>query len=167
MDIETILPKIKPRNIKTSDKYSANLYKFLSQKKHNCVVLLHKPSGDLYLTDQWWKDEKVDNWKVVTGAKVWMILCGKKVGPGSDYTAVWGGVFKSDCEDITETFWPDYIRRGRCVFNPTHDGWLRDDDTRFTTFGNSLHCNWCGKWFRRKIKKVVKIERRAVWEEVK
>ena len=166
MDIETILPKIKPRNIKTSDKYSANLYKFLrkEENKYKTVVLRHKKTGELYLSGFWWNDKEE---RCLTGAKIVMILCGRKTDSSDEYSAYWLGVSVNDCEDITKTFWPDYIRRGRCVFNPTHDGWFRDDDTRFTTFGNNLHCNWCGKWFKRKIKKVVKIERRAVWEEVK
>lgn len=166
MKHEELLEKIKPRNAKVSDKYSANFYAFVRTHKHYLTVLQHGPSGDLYLTDANWNDPE-DNWNCIMGAKVWMILCGQKVGPGAGFTGCWAGVLKKDCEDITASFWPDYIKRGRCVFDPTHDGWLMNGESRFTKFGNNCRCNWCGKWFRKKIKKIVKIERKEIWEEVK
>ena len=69
--------------------------------------------------------------------------------------------------DITDWFWPEYLKVGRCIWDRSHDGWLADDDERFTQINrNSRRCNWCGKHLHRKIEKRVKLERKEIWEAV-
>jgi hypothetical protein len=66
--------------------------------------------------------------------------------------------------DITDWFWDEYRRIGRCVWDRPHIGWLMDDDERFVYINkNSRKCQWCGEWQHREIEKRVKIERKPVW----
>lgn len=163
MTAADILPRIKPRNIKVSDKYSSNLYLYVRQRKR-ITMLRHKPTGDYYFTYSNWRD---DEWKHICGARLANVLTGRKTDCSDPYMAVYLGVFYADCEEVTDQFWRDYIRSGRCAFDRNHDRWWLGDENRFTDVGTMKRCNWCGQWFTKHVEKVVKIERRTVWSPVK
>ncbi len=66
--------------------------------------------------------------------------------------------------DITEWFWEEYRKSGRCIFDREHDGWWMGDETRFTAINrNSRKCNWCGQHHKRTVEKEVTIKRIARW----
>jgi hypothetical protein len=69
--------------------------------------------------------------------------------------------------DITEWFWNEYLKSDRCIFDREHTGWMQGTENRFTGINkNSKKCNWCGQHLTRRIKKVVTVERKPVWEPV-
>lgn len=43
--------------------------------------------------------------------------------------------------EITQWFWSEYVKRGRCVFDPTHEGFMTNIEGRYDTLGK---CLWCG-----------------------
>ena len=66
--------------------------------------------------------------------------------------------------DITDWFWNEYVKSGRCIFDREHNGWWKGGETRFTQINrNSRKCNWCNQHQKRDIKKIVTIERKEVW----
>lgn len=65
--------------------------------------------------------------------------------------------------DITEWFWKEYVKLGRCLLDKGHDRWWMSEEDRFTYVNNTRRCNWCGQWQEKKVNKVVKIERKTKW----
>lgn len=59
--------------------------------------------------------------------------------------------------DVTEWFWTEYQRRGRCIIHPSQvHSWLKIN-------ANARKCVHCGKHERRTVHSVKKIERKEVW----
>lgn len=160
MTAAELLPQIKPRNARVSDKYSANLYRFIRERRL-VTVLFHKPSGQRYLTCSNWRE---DDWPHVTGARIWHVLIATR--RPEDCTAVYVGHLYADCEDITEVFWREYIRKGRCALDPEHERYFQGDEDRFSMIASARRCNWCGLWFRKEVEKVVEIKRITHWVPV-
>lgn len=73
---------------------------------------------------------------------------------------------KNKVIDITEWFWSEYLKLGRCLFTP-HDSWYKDyNNTRWTYINkNSRRCNWCGQYQRRFIETEKITMRNEVWRE--
>jgi hypothetical protein len=69
----------------------------------------------------------------------------------------------SGYREITQEFWETYLRIGRCCWDRSHLDFMRNNENRFTTIGNTRRCNWCGKWFSLQIKKKTRIERVPTW----
>lgn len=66
--------------------------------------------------------------------------------------------------DITEWFWNEYVKSGRCIFDREHNGWWQGDQERYTQINkNSRKCKWCNQYQKRSIRKVVSIKREEVW----
>lgn len=183
------IKEIKPKG-NESDKYSIQLYRFMKKNYPNgCSVSYISTQtkynkdytesfeedvpfdkniinmGDLWIGKTFKREYDSDDMK---GAIDWMygnslgtILSGSK----EKYTVFanpWNN--KKTVIDITDWFWNEYIRIGRCIWDSNHSGWLAKDDNRFTYVGkNSRRCNWCGKWHHREIKKKVRIERKEIW----
>lgn len=46
--------------------------------------------------------------------------------------------------DVTEKFFEDYKKIGRCLFDSNHSGWLLGDENRFAySDEDTRECNWC------------------------
>lgn len=73
-------------------------------------------------------------------------------------------LYQDQLIDITEWFFKEYLKIGRCIFDREHKGWWQGGDTRFTVINkSSRRCNWCGKHFHREIQKEIKVIRHETW----
>jgi hypothetical protein len=62
--------------------------------------------------------------------------------------------------DITDWFWAEYLKRGRCLMESTHDVGVQYDEARFAVVGEGhRRCNWCG------LNQVLKTAERVVTEQ--
>jgi hypothetical protein len=158
MDIVT--KDFKPVVNGTSDKFSWNIYKLLT-KYSTADIRVFKigwnfaegistlEKGSLYF---------------VIGDSPWpstaSIVRSTSVGPKAVVCCVsWSGVpwKRLDKEDVTEWFFREYSRIGRCLFQPE---WAHD----FTAINrNSRKCKHCGVIQRREVvtKKIIK--RESIW----
>ena len=58
--------------------------------------------------------------------------------------------------DITDLFWDDYARDGRCVFHGHNEVWLQGDEHRFAKIDDDTkECLWCGAVLRKTVETVV------------
>lgn len=183
MDLD--LKKIKPKEVKISDKYSSNLYKFLKKTGYRNVYFNTRNGGmkgeeivdldwnnirayNIYIGSNMMddtyvvKDEKI-NFGQVIAKGLNSILGGHKLYQTGAYCAFGHYYVKRDWIDITEEFWTRYEKVGRCLFID-HDGWYQDDNnTRFTyTDKNTRVCNWCGKTEHKRIEEIIK--HKEIWE---
>lgn len=183
------LKDIKPKNLKESDKYSVNLYKFLKKTGYNHVYIdlnkgtLEKPN---IISFEWDKDNVIDydiyigsnimddiiynedntkslNLGQVIAKPLWSILQGNKLYQTGCYCAFGHYYVKRDFLEITDEFWNRYKDIGRCLFLK-HEKVCLGDENRFTQI-NALYrkCNWCGKIQEKHIKE--KIIKQEVWED--
>lgn len=58
--------------------------------------------------------------------------------------------------EITDWFWDNYLRVGRCLFWRHEHSWLQINR-------NARKCEYCGKHERRSVETIKKLERREVW----
>lgn len=165
--MDGLLIKIKPKVKGISDKYSWNLYKWL--KKTKCKKLTV-----WFNTKSAWDGSKLEfdknNIKI---GQIWIGFVDKGWLHGSSLNSILNGNFQEWANpwmakshiDITEWFWKEYIKDGRCIWDRNHDGWLAYDKNRFTYVNkNSRKCNWCGEWQHRKIEKETIIKRHEIWK---
>ena len=69
--------------------------------------------------------------------------------------------------DITDWFFKNYQRFGRCMFDLDHIGWWSGGENRYTKINNhSKRCNWCGVYLEREIIKEIKINKRETWKPI-
>lgn len=61
--------------------------------------------------------------------------------------------------DITDWFWTNYERHGRCMFFKYLHSWVSINR-------NSRKCEWCGTHERREVETIKRIERREKWSEI-
>lgn len=158
LDIEAINPK-------RHSKYSANLYKWLKQSRNVAfnrtrVFLLPDDDGQ-YIS---WKPRQILIGSLydgcVGGRRLSDILCGSR-GVFSN-TYCYPPAFKFI--DITDEFWSEYIRDGRCAIDRSHIGFFSRDESRYQHAGSTRKCRWCGKWFNKVIRKQVTVQRLVEWE---
>jgi len=167
MDLNKVKPKIKGE----SDKYSWNLYKFLS-----------KITKDKYIKNQlriYWNHHS--RWDgaylpfIGDASNTMQLIISPYGDKGSGYfmnTVLQKGncelfslcVWKhEDLLDITDWFFDTYEKIGRCIFDPEHYKWMLGTDNRYTYVNNTRRCNWCGQWQHKEIVKKTRIERKEVW----
>lgn len=157
---------IKPEE--QSDKFSWNIYQFI--KKHpDCTrVFWHKKNymnggivefnnrdnvegaslgWNLFIGRRDKQNFDDIHFSVVTGNRVRNIL-----GNSRERFNLWslhpiaGWPTGDEFEDVTEWFWDNYIKFGRCLFDKGHNGWWIGDTDRFTYLDeNTRQCNWCGQ----------------------
>lgn len=157
MDYEQIMKAIKPKNVRESDKYSSQIYKYLKDNPNLYTVMYDRnvydsDSGCYIRKDFDVKDLEICN--IFFGKKDYNLsrcIIGKNmralVGCSRDKYATYAYTLKSECDivDITEEFYKAYIRIGRCLYT-SHNTYTKNDDKRFKTINErSRFCIWCGK----------------------
>lgn len=164
------IKKIKPskENYKNreSDKYSYLLYEFLRKNKDMRVLKVYSEVGrsyQIYFAERIYLNPKLTSFPNFVGfASLFDIITGTRKSKINLCYMLDGFDL---AEDITNEFYEKYAKVGRCYW-VDHDGHLD-----YSNKGKYIHtktgrkCTWCGKWFTKKIKKVVTIERNVVWEE--
>lgn len=142
----------KPQKDYVSDKYSANLYRWVRQWQRRykhwgpqpAVAMMSDisfdPAASLRRALIGFQD---DGWFV--GAQVSRILCDPFPKGDIPSQHIWAWMPKDVGPDITKWFWPEYQSVGRCIFDREHSGWLSHDEGRFDSL-NEQHrwCRWCG-----------------------
>lgn len=181
------LKQIKPKG-KESDKYSINLYKYLKknpeynkvyyQTMHYVKVGCGENHKEIYeyrhrdfdindfkLTEIYlsaypiWYIQRDD---ILTGSKLISILRGGR-GMYENF-AYCSTSHELNYVDITDIFWDKYIEIGRCIWDNKHNGYLQNDDNRFTYIDeNNRICNWCGEKQHRKIKIEHIEKKKEIW----
>lgn len=167
IDLE-YLKKIKPSNEnykeKRSDKYSYLLYEFLKKNK-DMRVLKIKSNGyksyKIFFAKGVYLDPRLTSSpNFIHYAELFRILTG--VTKSKIKLCYMLDSFEQ-AEDITEEFYREYARIGRCYW-VDHDGptdYRENGKYLYTKTGRK--CTWCGKWFTKKIKKTVIIKREVEW----
>lgn len=176
IDLNDIKPKVRNK----SDKYSWYLYNFLNK------LFKTKDIGKYYQNQMeihWLHDSRWDGgWldaptgkDQVKGLNLHQLLilpAGRKHGRTFYHISSILQKGKSEhfslpskwsTTDITDWFFENYKRDGRCVFDREHIDFMRGTENRFTYVNNTRRCNWCGEWHTKEIKKEVKIKRRVKW----
>jgi hypothetical protein len=144
---------IKPNISGVSDKFSWNFYKYIKKHGVNQRILFDGRDGkpihpmNIYVLNR------------TIGNTLLEIMTGH--GINYDFSMY----LLNKYTDITEQFCKQYLRQGRCMFDPEHNGWWLGDESRFTMINkNSKRCRWCGKHLRRNIVKHVNVQRKETWE---
>lgn len=166
------LNRIKPNNIKVSDKFSRKLYKQLKdiskEKYHNIKIYWntssrwdgsHMPFENVISSDGFTTLNQVmvsPDGNKRTGYFLSSIITGNKKAERFALPHTW------ELIDITDWFFDTYEKIGRCMYSP-HNGWLAEDDGRFTYVNNTRKCNYCGEWQQRHVEKVQTIKRVSSW----
>lgn len=67
--------------------------------------------------------------------------------------------------DVSDWFWPEYQRIGRCIWDPGHVGFMEGTESRFelSPGGKARVCLWCGQ--RQKLVTRVRRIRERNWEQ--
>lgn len=153
------LQSIKPKKRGVSDKYVWNIYRFFKENGLNDIHIFKTIDGNnIYFV--------YGNGNV--GANMWTVLRTGSFGKIELFSfMLFNFKNKLAYEEITEEFFKNYKKLGRCYFDPLHR-WWGNGNNRFTVINkNSMRCNWCGQWLHRKIEKVVTIKRKKIWELAK
>lgn len=160
------LTLIKPKNLKVSDKYSANLYKYL-KKNPNSRIYMNKTCliKEVPLTYQ---IGELSIYNTYVGQLGGNFLIGNKLieilrKPNKQKWAF----MKSDLEieDITDQFMHDYKLIGRCLWDGKHNKWQLGTENRFTYINdNERFCNWCGCHQNKRIEVEVIEREHIIWD---
>jgi len=110
-------------NPKNGDKYSPNLYKFLTSNRHSIAAiyaLIYRDSqGVLWLG---YRDE--EGWFM--GVRLMAALCSGRRADTFAYPPKFGQTLVE-----VKGFWMRYIRDGRCAIDKAHDMYFVGDKTRW------------------------------------
>lgn len=155
-EYEVDLSKIKPKNVKKSDKYSKAIYKYLKDNPRYRRVWFDKVTYGDTLDKKVKKEFDVNNMdlrNLYFGMPDYIItncITGKCVQPlihnsrGSQETFYYIGHKESEYVEVTKEFFEKYIEIGRCIYG--HNSYLADVDDRYTYLDDTHRkCNWCGK----------------------
>lgn len=153
---EIDLKRIKPKNIKKSDKYSKAIYKYLKEHPYYRKVWFDNSSYDsdeekyirvnfdinkMNLRNMFFGMPESPESRCITGKCIDSLIQG---GSGSQTTYSYIGYENSQYIEVTEEFYEKYIDIGCCIYG--HGLWIADDEGRYT-YRDKTHrkCNWCGK----------------------
>jgi hypothetical protein len=169
---------IKPKNLKIDDKYSVKLYKLFKSFERKPY---YKPENiKVYFTccEMGWSSEFIPFEENIHKTKgiLRKIIINPYGSPKSGYilTSV---LRKNNPEhfsfmmhdtskfiDVTEWFFKNYVKLGRCFFDKYHYGFDNKYEDRYHIINaNHRKCKYCGEHFKREIKKRVEIKRDVVW----
>lgn len=150
------LNMIKPKNVKKSDKYSSQIYKYLKHNPNYRKVWFDTSSYDIdsgkcvnesfdinsiNMRNIYFGIPACDSTICIRGKCVMGLVSGNR---GSQVTYSYIGNKNSYYIDITKEFYEKYIEIGRCIYG--HNRYIRDEDEKFTYISEKHRkCNWCGK----------------------
>lgn len=161
--------KIKPKNIKKSDKYSKQIYQYL--KKHpRYDRVYYIQTQDVYneSTKEFEQKEVPFDINHINNRYLWICSIPRReiyknpkryidwmdgnclstiVSPSREKYTVFANPWnnKKTVVDVTKEFWEKYIEIGRCIYGKYSFG-LQDDEDRYTYYDDTHRkCNWCGK----------------------
>jgi hypothetical protein len=99
----------------------------------------------------------------IGGRRLSDIICGARgvLSHGFYYSAGFG------LRDVTEAFWSEYERIGRCAWDRDHTLHMIGDEKRwhYIAGGRQRECQWCGRVFEVERTTVVYVREREVWTE--
>lgn len=161
--------RIKPKNIKKSDKYSKQIYQYLKKNPgHDRVYYIQ--TQDVYNESKKEFEQKEIPFDTNNINKRYLWVCSIPrretyenssgyidwmygnslftiVSPSREKYTVFANPWnnKKTVVDVTKEFWEKYIEIGRCIYG-NHTSGLQDEDGRYTYFDDKHRvCNWCGK----------------------
>lgn len=150
LDIRAISPA-------AGDKFSPNLYKWLTmpRRNHRSARVFADRDGVLWIGSVY-----EPGWFI--GARLLNVLC---MGRSADSTCIYG------LRGLTEVlgFWERYAADGRCAIDTQHEMHFMGDKTRWQTDGDTRRCLWCGNFSQvlKRWTETLTVEREAwVTEEV-
>mgnify|MGYP000406658812 CR=1 FL=1 len=169
MDIK----QFKPKNIKRSDKFSANLFKFM-RKNESWGLHVYSPQIDWNMNFQKFNYDDPRTRSIYIGFRDdqgWLvgrcladIICADRnvtecyaYSPGKD------DVFYRNMIEISDWFFTEYARIGRALWDKEGANFMIGSENRFTIVGNTKRCNWSGRWYEKKITKKQTTERKEKW----
>lgn len=144
-------PDINPSK---SDKFSLRLYNFMRNpriKESDYMKTVHRDKeGILWIGS-------IDKSGWFTGARLMAILCGvdsaKRMGCYPNAQSLW------KLKEV-KSFWPRYLKIGRCAIDPDHKHYFVGGTGRFVQKGKKRTCQWCGQVQSMRIEReVIKHER--------
>lgn len=161
------LNQIKPKEKGVSDKYSWQLYNYFKKNKFNInsVKVIFDNSSWFDSSYVEFNKEDLNTMQIWIGyvdSEGWILgnSLNSIIGSSNKKYMQWANPWVKQHEhiDITEWFWNEYIKIGRCIWDKPHNGWLMDDKERFEYIDEDTRkCNWCGliqhKSIREEIKK--------------
>lgn len=161
--------QIKPRVRGISDKYSWNLYQWLNKyKKHRDLKIYY--TGDEFNPDNFVASKIIIGYEIqgtndILGNNLSGIIRNGIKKTDSYCFCPFGGFDTESFIDITDIFWKNYLRKGRCFLFKHDSIWLLGDEDRYSYIGkSSRRCNWCGQWQHREIEKITVIKRKDKWK---
>lgn len=162
------LDAIKPD---ASGKYSPLLYKWLKSKRfsHARHVVQTGSIIDRNVRSEHWRPREIiigdlhDGY--IGGRNLGDIICGSHgvKSQGFAYAVhLFGGV------EITDQFWSEYQRIGRCAWDHSHTLHMIGDENRwhYIAGGRQRECQWCGRVFEVERRVIVEPPKtREIWSE--
>ncbi len=167
--------EIKPKVRGESDKYSWNLYKFINKVRYCNKVIVD--------IESWQRDEgepfdirRIKECGYLKRQHVFIVRegyfqSGKKLAsilsgvPPLHQTFYYGWLQNDRILDITEVFWDEYKRRGRCLFFAHEEHFIKGIESRYIQINkHSRKCRWCGHIQTRSIKTIKTIKRVEEWK---
>lgn len=141
--------EIKAINPKNGDKFSPNLFKFLSSRRRKFMA----EYAGVFKDDRgWlWLGSRDEGW--FHGARLLGVLCNGRKEQTFAYPHL--------AHRLTEVpdFWVRYVRDGRCAIDISHDMYFLNDDNRWKVEGDHRTCRWCGRVRQRLERYVEKVDR--------
>lgn len=144
MNVSKLSPKI-------NDKYSPNLYKWLTDPKHpwqaNSQVFERSDTDNPYYQGLW--IGFIDDMGDFIGARLMGVLCNVR----KQSTACWAGLkFRK-----AKGFWKQYELYGRCAVDTEHKEHFMSAEGRwvYSNDGKTRQCQWCKKCTQRLVSKRV------------
>jgi len=141
LNIESLSPKV-------HEKYSENLYKFLKRRglKSPQKVFIDENSD-------FWIGYFYDNDFI--GSRLMNVLT-------NDQTSTWCFSSKNTPKlNLSEFFWRDYEKIGRCAIDRNHQIHFLKSDSRYKEEGDTRVCQWCGH--KQKLRKWTETIERSEW----
>jgi hypothetical protein len=126
-DLQTLHPG-------NDSKFSVNLYKFLSGRRHQASLRLQRVfvDQDKHLWLGYFDDD------LFIGTRLMHVLCNGANAQKSAFIRM---------QELVEVpdFWQKYQAIGRCAIDPEHRMSFTGDETRWRIQGEHRSCLWCGE----------------------
>lgn len=168
IDLNTIKPD-------ATGKYSPLLYKWLTSKRFSYARHVFQTGSmlDRNVRSEYWRPREIiigerhADRATVDGRNLGDIICGSRGVKSQGYAYVVHGF---NVVDITDQFWAEYERIGRCAWDHSHSLHMIGDENRwhYIAGGRQRECQWCGKVFEMQVTatpSIIFTEERYSWTE--